>query len=87
MLSVILIGSTFTLNAQNRKVAITIDDLPATPADANKYQHITDKLVKTLTEKESKAICFVNERDYISLLAFIASERKLSTMNLKSYEH
>jgi peptidoglycan/xylan/chitin deacetylase (PgdA/CDA1 family) len=47
--------------AQNRKVAITIDDLLATPADLNQYEIITDKLLLTLKKYEIKAIGFVNE--------------------------
>lgn len=61
MLSIIMTGSIFTLNSQNRKIAITIDDLLATPADENEYEYITDNLLKTLTKNDIKAIGFVNE--------------------------
>ena len=53
--------ASLAINAQNRQVAITIDDLLATPADANQYEYITDNILKTLTENQIKAIGFVNE--------------------------
>lgn len=61
LLSFFVLGSIYTSNSQNRKIAITIDDLLATPADENEYEYITDNLLKTLTKNNIKAIGFVNE--------------------------
>ncbi len=47
--------------AQNRKIAITIDDLLATPADEAQYEYITDNILKSLTAHNIQAIGFVNE--------------------------
>ena len=61
LLSIFILGSIYTSNSQNRKIAITIDDLLATPADQNEYEYITDNLLKTLIKNDIKAIGFVNE--------------------------
>lgn len=61
IMAVILLLITIQINAQNRKVTITIDDLLATPADVNEYEYITGNLLKTLTKNNIKAIGFVNE--------------------------
>lgn len=53
--------STSNALAQNRTIAITIDDLLATPADIHHYEYITDNLLKTLKENNIQAIGFVNE--------------------------
>lgn len=58
---VLIFFSTYISIGQNRKIAITIDDLLATPADINQYEYITDNLLKTLTANNIQAIGFVNE--------------------------
>ncbi len=61
-ISIIMTLLFFTqLFAQQRKVTITVDDLLATPADANEYEYISDNILKTLLENNVKAVGFVNE--------------------------
>lgn len=58
---VVLVLFTISATAQNRKIAITIDDLLATPADEAQYGYITDNLLKSLIAHHIQAIGFVNE--------------------------
>lgn len=49
------------VTAQQRQMVITIDDLLATPADAEQYEYITNALLQTLNGQNVEAIGFVNE--------------------------
>ena len=51
----------YALLAQERKVAITIDDLLATNTDEKQYEYITDRLLEQLKNYNIQAIGFVNE--------------------------
>lgn len=56
-----LLFTGFAIFGQQRKIAITIDDLLATPADEGQYEFITDHLLRSLTANNVPAIGFVNE--------------------------
>jgi peptidoglycan/xylan/chitin deacetylase (PgdA/CDA1 family) len=59
----VLLFLTFSANAQNRRIAVTIDDLPvaSTRKDLRTRQEITKKLVGHITKAKIPAIGFVNE--------------------------
>lgn len=65
--------------AQNRKIAITIDDVLATTSNINQYEYITDNLLKTLSENNIQAIGFVNESK-------LYSGEKLDSVRVKTLE-
>lgn len=55
---------TTTIQAQNKKVAVTVDDLPIVyyaKEDVNHYKTITQNLIQTFDEFEIPAIGYVNE--------------------------
>lgn len=60
----LLIFSSFAATAQNREIAVTIDDLPvvSTRTDLKNRQEITRKLLAHVTKAKVPAIGFVNEK-------------------------
>lgn len=59
---ILLLFSIVGIMAQQREVAITFDDLPATFGDYSQYKYITEKLLAKLKNEKVPTIGFVNAR-------------------------
>ena len=60
-LLILILFTSFSVFAQSRSVSITFDDLPATSANANELEIITEKLTTVFKEYDLPVIGFVNE--------------------------